>query len=149
LDGVDFPIWLIALLVNIPIGFWLWWEVTDWSNDLYIITPTHVVDVEKKPLFFAESRVQAELEAIQNVSFEQRGLLNSLFDMGDVVIETAAKAGKLTFTRVDNPREVQREIFKSVEKRRQQKAQEEAKRRQKEFSEWFDVYHETFVDLEG
>jgi CRP-like cAMP-binding protein len=147
-SGFVFPLGMATLILNIPIGFWLWWEVTDWSNDLYIVTPTHVVDVEKKPLFFAEARVQAELEAIQNVSFEQKGVINTLLDIGDVLIETAAAAGKLTFDRVANPREVQSVIFNRMEARRQEKAQEEAERKQKELTNWFDVYHETFADLE-
>ena len=75
-------------------------------------------------------------------------MINTLFYIGDVVIETAGKAGKLTFSRVENPKEVQREIFERMDKRRQQKAQEDAERRRGEISEWFDVYHETFVGLE-
>lgn len=147
-EQLGFPLLMLVLILDILVGFWLWWEVTDWSNDLYIVTPTHVVDVEKKPLFFAEQRVQAELEAIQNVSFEQRGVIYTLLDIGDVLIETAAAAGKLTFYRVANPREVQSVIFNRMEARRQEKSQEEARRKQKELADWFDVYHETFADLE-
>jgi hypothetical protein len=99
-------LWVAGLTVFVFLGFAAWaaWEIEDYRNDLYILNPTNVVDVEKKP-FGPEDRRQAGLGAITNVSFTTT-FISNLLGYGNVVLETAGAGGKFTFDHVPNPDEV-------------------------------------------
>lgn len=100
------PVWLTVLSIALVIAFLAWsaWEVEDYRNDMYILTPTNIIDVEKKPIG-PEDRRAASLGAITNVSFETT-FISNLLGYGNVVVETAGSGGKFTFTHVPNPRNV-------------------------------------------
>ena len=99
----SFPLLLVSLVVWIPASFWLWWEVEDWRNDEYILTDRMVIDVQKKPLFFAEDRKQATLDMIQNVSLNIPGPLATILNYGNVLIQTAGPGGTISFLSVPQP----------------------------------------------
>ncbi len=92
-----------VLLVLVFIG-WSAWEVEDYRNDRYILTPTNVIDIYKLP-FGPEKRVTASLGALQNVSFKTT-FWGNLIGYGDVILTTAGSGADFTFLRVPNPRGV-------------------------------------------
>ncbi|MBX0327484.1 PH domain-containing protein [Oscillochloris sp. ZM17-4] len=87
---------------------WASWEIEDHRNDLYILSQTNVIDIEKKP-FGPEDRRQASLGAVTNVSFETT-FISNLLGYGNVVLETAGGGGKFTFDHVPRPRDVVQKI---------------------------------------
>jgi hypothetical protein len=106
--------WLVVFL-----GYFLW-EAEDYRNDLYILTPNNVIDIEKKP-FGPEDRREASLSNINNISFETT-FISNLLGYGNVVLETAGGGGKFTFDNVPNPRDVVAQINTYyVEFKRQEK----------------------------
>jgi len=112
----------IALLLLIISVFWLAWQVLDWYNDVYIVTDERIVDIEKTPLIF-EDRREAQLSMIQDVSYVQPNFITRVLGFGNVIIETAGRAGMFTFVSVPNPQRVQRDIFARLEQvRRRQPA---------------------------
>jgi len=135
----DFPYLAVALTVIAVV--WLWWEVNDWANDLYVIADDRIIDIEKRPLFFAEERREASLGMIQNVSLEMPHLFAALLNYGDVIVTTAG-SGEFTFHKVANPRQVQQEIFARMEAFRQRQRDRESARRRDELAEWLTVYDE-------
>ncbi|MHB1294159.1 MAG: cyclic nucleotide-binding domain-containing protein [Anaerolineae bacterium] len=132
---------LYALLIAVASAGWFWWAEHDWANDLYILTRERIIDVEKRPLFFAEQRREANISKIQNVSLRIPNVLAATLNYGDVLIQTAG-SGEFTFTSVPNPREVQREIFRRLEAYREDQRLQELARRRSEMGEWFTVYDE-------
>ena len=123
-------------------AFWLWWQVGDWRNDIYVLTDRLIIDVERKPLSLSDDRTQATLDMIQNVSLRIPGPLAALLDYGDLVIETAGPTGVFTFDGVSHPAAVQREIFRRVEAYDETERRLEREQRIDEFSEWFHIYGE-------
>jgi len=123
-------------------AIWLWWTVEDWRNDLYILGDRVIIDVEKKPLFFSEQRKQASLDMIQNVSLQKRGILSSLLDFGDVVIETAGAAGSFTFDGVGHPVKVQQAIFRRMEALSEARQRRDRQQRKDDLATWFHIYHQ-------
>ncbi len=132
-----YPFALIPVIVFL-LGL-LWWNISDWGNDLYIVEEDRIVDIEKRPLFMSEERREASLGMIQHINLEIPSFMAAAFDYGDVVIQTAG-AGSFTFDRVPNPHDVQNEIFRRIEAFREAQRQREAQRRQTELAEWFSVY---------
>ena len=68
---------------------WILWRYENWRNDIFQLTDRDVIDIDRKPFGFGESRKQAPLRNIQNVRAERPGFFATLFDYGDVNIETA------------------------------------------------------------
>lgn len=99
---------LPALFFLLVVG-WLAWITIDWHNDLYVLTDTHVIDIEKRP-FTMEFRREANLGMIQNVSYEQPGFIPKLLGFGNTRLETAGRFGEFTFDNVPAPRQVQKVI---------------------------------------
>jgi len=132
---------LLACIVLWPAAlFWLWWQWEDYQNDVYIVTDSKIIDVEKKPLIFAEQRREADLDKIQNINLDKPGLLANLLNYGDVKIETAGATGVFTFDGVGRPAEVQREIYRRIEQYKQWQELRDKEQRKAEMSAWFQEY---------
>jgi len=138
--GIGPPSFLVLLLLFLVSLAWLWWNYEDWQNDIYVVTNERIIDIEKKPLFFAETRREASLAVVQNVSLKIPGPLAYVLNYGDVVIQTAAETGAFNFRFVANPREVQNEIFRRIEAYRRREALRRAEERRGELLEWFGEY---------
>ncbi len=78
-----------------------------WYFNVSIITDERIVDIDFYSLMYKEIS-DAELEAIQDVTVKQGGLLHSLFNYGDVYIQTAAEVPEFEFLSVPNPTKVQK-----------------------------------------
>ena len=122
-------------------GFWLWFRLEDWKNDIYVITDNALLDIEKRPLRLREESKKASLGVVQDVSYTVPHPIAELFNFGHVYIETAGPTGRLTFHWVSNPRGVQREIFRRMEAFQARQRQQEAARRREELVQWFGLYH--------
>ena len=79
-----------------------------------IITTEHLVDIGQKNLF---SRKIAELglENIQDIAASQMGLLQTFYNFGDVVIQTAGELPNFTLEKAPNPYDVSQKIMELKE----------------------------------
>ena len=111
----NYPGWVNVLfaLGLASVAIWIAFKIIDWHNDLYILTKDRVIDIEKKPFVF-EHRREASLDTIQDVSLKQIGLTAKMLDFGDVLLQTAGRAGEFTFDGVPHPGEVQATIIKRL-----------------------------------
>jgi membrane protein YdbS with pleckstrin-like domain len=98
----------IASAIIFPVG-WGLYNYYDYIDDMYILTPDNIVDVEQTlGGFLSSNKRSANLGAVQNVDLKT-GLLGRMIGYGDVFIETAGK-GEFTFHGVPQPNEVVRLI---------------------------------------
>ena len=126
----------VVLVILVP---WWLWKFDDWQNDIYQVTSTRIIDVERLPFYLREDRREASLGVIQNVQFEIPGTLAKLLKYGSVTIETAG-VGAFTFDLVKDPSNVQTEIFQRMEAFRKRQDQAAAERHRNELLDWFAVY---------
>ncbi len=96
-------IWLFAFL-----------EITDYYLDTWIITNERIINIEQEGLF---NRTASELDlaAIQDVTAEIRGLLQTVFTYGNVFVQTAGERGRFHFKNINNPERVKETINALVE----------------------------------
>jgi len=124
-----FPFFFLPLGVILAgIAFALWWVYEDWRNDLYVLTPSAVRDVERLPLYLREKSTQAGLDAIQDVSYIMPNPFAEMFNYGKILIQTAGPQGQLTWDHVPDPREVRRELNDRIaefQRRRAERAHQE------------------------
>lgn len=92
-------IWYLILLMFILERF------LSWFFNLTIITDERIVDVDFINLT-TKKVSDAELEKIQDVSFTNAGAIGTIFNYGDVVVQTAAEIPEFVFENVPKPAEV-------------------------------------------
>ncbi|MDX1687495.1 MAG: cyclic nucleotide-binding domain-containing protein [Candidatus Promineifilaceae bacterium] len=138
-SGMVLGVLFAAVLLDL---LWLTWQVEDWRNDAFQLTKEYVIDIDRSPFGTGESRKQAELENIQNISSDRPGLLPTIFNYGNVYIETAGATADITFENVVNPNQVQRDIFERQEQLRREERRRESERRRKELALMIDVYQQ-------
>ena len=121
---------------------WFFWRYEDWRNDIYRMTASHIMDIDRLPLGLRESRRQASLEHIQNINVDIPSFNARLFNYGNVMIETAGATGDLIFESVMKPRAIQAEIFQRIDSIRTQQREQERAQRREEMARWVAVYHQ-------
>lgn len=132
--------WILLLILVLANLIWLIWEIEDWRNDTFQLTDRLVIDIDRRPFGFGESRKQAALSNIQNVKASRPGLLPTIFNFGKVSVETAGVDADITFEDVPDPSKIQSDIFKRLEEFRQQQRVNEGVQRRKEYAVLLDVY---------
>ncbi|MCX6029155.1 MAG: cyclic nucleotide-binding domain-containing protein [Chloroflexi bacterium] len=137
--GAFFVPWLFAMIFA---AGWLWWQVTDYYNDLYILTDDKIIDIEAKPLGLFMKRREGNLERVQTVDFKQVGLAAYIFNYGNVIIRTAAADEGYDFVMVPNPKLVQATVFQKLDALRGKQEAKKTQDRQQELIEGLDVYHQ-------
>lgn len=122
------PVWNGVPVIYQMLGILFWYMVTlafclenflSWYFDVYIITDERVIDIEFKNLLdkkFAE----AKISMIQDVSSRVAGISQTMFNYGDVRIQTAAEIPEICFEKVPNPDKV----IKVLQIMRQEEEQE-------------------------
>jgi hypothetical protein len=91
----------------------------DWINDDLIVTTKRVIHIERI-LFYSEVREESPLTQIQNIYYESHSWLDTLFDVDDIVIQTAA-LGRISVDRIPAAQDLVRVILQA-----QQRAKERA-----------------------
>jgi uncharacterized membrane protein YdbT with pleckstrin-like domain len=129
---------LAILIVLVPLFGWLIYEVIDWSNDQYQVTPEQIVDLDKKPLG-TQSRNAAQLENILGTEYQRIGILGQIFNYGTVYITVGGS--KLAFENVVDPASVQSDIDRRREQRQSKQVAAKVAAERERMAEWLATYH--------
>lgn len=73
-----------------------------WYFNIYIVTNQHVVDINFNSILSREV-LEAGVENVESASSKIKGVIRSLFNYGDVVVQTAAENQQITFLAVPRP----------------------------------------------
>ena len=131
---------LIDSVLFLGLFAWLTWQVEDWRNDTFQVNDRYVIDIDRRPFGFGESRKQAELSNVQNINSDRPNFWATIFNFGNVVIDTAGAQADIVFETVSNPNRVQSDIFKRRDQYRRQQTIKQGDQRRKEYAVLLDVY---------
>jgi CRP-like cAMP-binding protein len=129
----------IAAVLLLGVGLWWLYQYLDWANDLYQITPTHIIDIYKKPLG-REVRKVAPLDNILGTSIDRKGIIGVLLNYGDVTAEVGT--AQFDFEGVFDPVGAQQDIARAIDRLLERRSDTERQRRQDEMVEWLTAYHD-------
>ena len=118
LDPAKLPLRVSLLLIILWYLFSLGYGVLSflsWFFNIYLVTSRRVVDLDYFGFLFYRLS-EAELSQIQDVTYEVGGVFRTLFNFGDVFIQTAAEKREFDFEAVPNPAEVHDLVTDLVEK---------------------------------
>jgi hypothetical protein len=118
---------------------WLVYRYIDWRDDVFQLTPTQVIDIDRKP-FGRLSRRSAPLENILSIEYERKGIFQMLFNFGTVYITVGNT--QLTFNEISRPADVQQQIFARMGAHAEELRQREIDEERERMTEWFKIYHE-------
>ncbi len=76
-----------------------------WFYNIYIVTDERIIDVDFFHILFKEVS-DAKIDKIQDVSYKQQGIVQAMFNYGDVLIQTAAERTQFVFEKIPNPDQV-------------------------------------------
>ncbi len=111
---------LLFSLYYLYIFLFFYHAFLDYNLDVWIVTNKRIINVEQKGLF---NRIisEHEIEKIQDVTAKQKGVFATLFNYGDVLIQTAAEVPMFIFRQIANPFEIAKTINHLLKKVKKQK----------------------------
>lgn len=121
---ITYPI--TVLIVSLYYLFiWVTFFTTfiDYYLDVWIVTTHRIIDREQKGLFNLTISEQS-LGMVQDVSSNVKGVLPTLLDYGNVLIQSAAAKGLFQFKQIPEPDIIAREIHKLAAEFREKHEQE-------------------------
>ncbi len=96
---------VVFSLFLVSAGWFSWHTFHRWSHTMFVITDQRIVDVDQRR-FFQRVVTEIPLGRIDQVSYEIRGILPTVFRLGVVIVTTAGQAADLEFRRVRQPARV-------------------------------------------
>ncbi len=122
------------------------YRIWDWVNDIFQLTDTQIIDIDKKPLG-AEGKKTASLDSPDfRVEHVRPSLISNLLNFGDVVVHVGQTPFNLEG--VYNPDQVHQEVAMRRYALIHRKRQDEEKRNQEKMLDWLTAYHD-FIDENG
>lgn len=74
----------------------------DYYLDVWIVTDRRIINIEQKG-FFSRIVSELELENIQDITTNVRGLIPTFLNYGDLFVQTAAEKERFIFRNIPNP----------------------------------------------
>ncbi len=96
-------LWLLALWV----GFFVAW--TDYYLDVWHVTNERIVDIEQKGLFRRDES-SVRLESIEDITIDVKGIIPTLFNYGDIRIQSAGTRREFIIKNATDPKGAQNRI---------------------------------------
>lgn len=110
---------LLSRVVTVPVGYVIvgsvFWYVGTfgflmskflyWFFNIFIVTNERIVDIDFVNLLYKDI-AETQLERVQDISFDTKGIIGTVFNYGDVMIQTAGEVPNFAFERVPKPNEV-------------------------------------------
>lgn len=98
-----FPI-IVIFFTIFYLALWLVFYLAfiDLYLDVWIITNKRIINIEQFGLF-SRSEAEHQLSVIQDVSTEVHGIFPTIFNFGDLTIQTAGESPKVTFKQIPEP----------------------------------------------
>ena len=105
--------WMIYLMM---LWFMLAYKLTLHSLDTWIVTNERIIDIIQIGLFNRKIS-ELNLESIQDISINTKGIVESYLNFGNVEIQTAAMAQRFMIDKVPNPLEIKDAIMDATKAR--------------------------------
>ncbi|MCE9645861.1 MAG: cyclic nucleotide-binding domain-containing protein [Chloroflexi bacterium] len=142
------PDTLVVLLAFLTLPFlgWMVWEYIDWKNDIFMVTPDEIFDIDKTPLG-TEERRSAQIESILSTEYKRVGLRGYLLNYGTVHITVGGT--KLEFQDVLDPAGVQADINRRRMVRLAKKSEDTANVERERMAVWLAAYHQNISEFDA
>ncbi len=94
-----------AAVVSLFLWAFLFFIFIDYYLDVWVITNERIINIEQKGLFKREVS-ELRLEKVQDLTTEIGGIISTLFDFGDLYVQTAGKRERFLFKSIPHPERI-------------------------------------------
>jgi hypothetical protein len=110
----------LFFLITWIVFFIIW---IDYYLDVWVVTDQRIVNIEQKGLF---SRVvsELELENIQDITTDVKGIIPTFLNFGNLYVQTAAEKERFVFRFIPDPYEV-KDIIMGLQKKSERREENE------------------------
>ncbi len=99
----------IALTGALVAWMYAWWRWTDYFLNVIVISNERIYEIKQRG-FFRREVGSFGLDRIQNITTTQKGVIATMFNFGDLYIETAGENENLNMLTIPNPSELKQFI---------------------------------------
>lgn len=128
------PLMFIVMLILLIAGGLI---TINYADDVFILTNRRVIDIERKFIFFYEARVEAEYKNIRDTKIKINNIVENLFDVGNLHIETPGSNPDINMTLIDHPFFIADKINQIKEFKDKDDKAKAQNARQDELIQWF------------
>lgn len=116
--AVLIPLILLVAVLMLHI-FWVMAFVilADFYLDIWILTDRRVISIEQKGLF-ARRIIEFELNKVEDITVEIRGMIETFMDFGNVTLYTASENQNFVFKHIKNPNAIKDAVINEIRKLR-------------------------------
>jgi hypothetical protein len=107
----------LGIIYYLAIWEFFFTEFVSYYLDLWIITNDRLIGIEQEALF-ARTVAELDLYKIQDITSEVKGIFPTIFNFGNVFIQTAAEEGRFHLKNVPDPHNLRRKIMDLAEEDR-------------------------------
>jgi uncharacterized membrane protein YdbT with pleckstrin-like domain len=100
--------------------FLIW---VDYYFDVWIVTDNRIVNIDQKGLFSREVS-ELELDKIQDITTDVKGVIPTFLNFGDLQVQTAAEEERFLFHNIPDPYDV-KNIIMNLHKNSEKKIENE------------------------
>lgn len=101
---------LLGSIYYLSVILFFYTYFVEFHLDLWIVTNDRLLDIEQKTLF-ARTISEVDLFQIQDITSEIHGIFPSIFNYGDIILQTAGAVPKFTFRSVADPNKLRELIL--------------------------------------
>ncbi|PIR54807.1 hypothetical protein COU74_03610 [Candidatus Peregrinibacteria bacterium CG10_big_fil_rev_8_21_14_0_10_36_19] len=110
-----FPQFLVGFLIWAIVGvFGYFYHFLDWYFDCWILTNAGVIDIERNGLFDVTT-TRIDYHMIEGIAYTIKGVLQTLFNYGDITIDKLGAKTSVVLKDAANPRRLERIVMRYQE----------------------------------
>lgn len=124
-------IFVLMMIAGLATLIWEMLIVTNYVDDVFILTTQRIIDVEREYFIFAEAQRETMFRNVQDVDIDIP-LLGRYFDYGHIHVETAGRAPNIDMRNMSSPRRTQERIFALINSDKLEREANERKQQHKD-----------------
>ncbi len=115
---LSYPLLVLGMSVYLLFS-WLFFffSLTDYYLDVWIITNQRIIDIRQDG-FFSRTISEQQINKIQDVTSDVKGVFPTIFKFGDVHVQTAGEVSRFFLAEIPEPNEVRNLIIKLADERK-------------------------------
>lgn len=100
---------IIATIYYLSVWLFFYSNFVNWYLDIWIITNDRLIDIRQEALF-ARTIAELDLYKIQDMASEVKGIFATIFNYGNVFIQTAGEQERFELLNIHDPHNLRKKI---------------------------------------